>query len=268
MTGCASVNMATKEESAKAKEFKQPSPGNAGVYVYRNSFVGKALKKDIWIDGKCVGESAPDVFFYTEVQGGKTYKIDTESEFSPNTLELMLAAGKNYFIRQYIKMGVFVGGAGLEPIPEEQGKKDVAQLEMAKPGKCSGQATPTVSPPPTKPLTPASRQPDKQIAASGLASKPAGAVHLDLDMVLNRTWIYPHPNNEARYGNVELSFAATGLTMSNKRGSANGTYEVRNDQLCIFLESSGTTCYFLLEEAGERVLFFPKSGIRSKLSIR
>ena len=139
MTGCASVNMATKEESAKAKEFKPPSTGNAGVYVYRNSFVGKALKKDIWIDGKCIGESAPDVFFYTEVPGGKTYKIDTESEFSPNTLELMLAAEKNYFIRQYIRMGVFVGGAGLEQVTEEQGKKDVAQLEMAKSGKCSEQ---------------------------------------------------------------------------------------------------------------------------------
>jgi hypothetical protein len=139
VTGCASVNMAAKEESAKAKQFNQPSPGNAGVYVYRNSFVGKALKKDIWIDGKCIGESAPDVFFYTEVQGGKAHKIDTESEFSPNTLELMFEAGKNYFIRQYIKMGVFVGGAGLEQVPEEQGKKDIAQLEMAKPGKCSSQ---------------------------------------------------------------------------------------------------------------------------------
>ncbi len=139
IAGCASVDMATKEESARAKEFNPPRPGNAGVYVYRNSFVGKALKKDIWIDGKCIGESAPDVFFYAEVEGEKTHKIDTESEFSPNTLELMLAAGKNYFIRQFIKMGVFVGGAGLEQVSEEQGKKDIAQLQLAKQGRCSAQ---------------------------------------------------------------------------------------------------------------------------------
>ena len=137
MSGCASVDMASKAESAKAKEFNPPSQGNAGVYVYRDSFVGKALKKDVWIDGKCLGESAPDVFFYTEVEGGKNHKVDTESEFSPNTLELMFETGKNYFIRQFIKMGVFVGGAGLEQIPEEQGKIAVATLEMAKPGKCS-----------------------------------------------------------------------------------------------------------------------------------
>lgn len=137
VSGCASVEMAPKVESAKAKEFNPPSPGNAGVYIYRNSFVGKALKKDIWIDGKCIGESAPDVFFYTEVEGGKSHKVDTESEFSPNTLELMFEAGKKHFIRQFIKMGAFVGGADLEQIPEEQGKIDVAKLEMAKSGKCS-----------------------------------------------------------------------------------------------------------------------------------
>lgn len=129
--------MASKEDSAKAKEFSQPSPNNAGVYIYRNSFVGKALKKDIWIDGKCIGESAPDIFFYSEVKGGKTLKVDTESEFSPNTLELMVDAGKIYFSRQFIKMGVFVGGAGLEQVSEEQGKSDIAPLEMAKLGSCS-----------------------------------------------------------------------------------------------------------------------------------
>lgn len=137
VTGCASVNMASKEESAKAKEFNQPSPGNAGVYIYRNSFTGKALKKDIWVDGKCIGESAPDVFFYTEVEGGKTHKIDTESEFSPNTLELMFVSGKNYFIRQFIKMGMFVGGAGVVQVSEKQGMSDVVELDLAKLGNCS-----------------------------------------------------------------------------------------------------------------------------------
>jgi hypothetical protein len=137
VTGCASVSMATKEESAKAKQFNSPGASNAGLYVYRNSFVGKALKKDIWIDGKCLGESAPDVFFYTEVEGGKSLKISTESEFSPNDLNLNVDSGKNYFVRQYIKMGAFVGGAGVEQVSEPQGKTDVAQLEMAKPGNCS-----------------------------------------------------------------------------------------------------------------------------------
>lgn len=137
MTGCASVDMASKAESAKAKEFATPTQGKSGIYIYRDSFVGKALKKDIWIDGKCVGESAPDVFFYTEVDGDKTHKVETQSEFSPNGFDLMFQAGKNYFIRQYIKMGLVVGGADLEQVTEEQGKIAVSKLELAKAGKCS-----------------------------------------------------------------------------------------------------------------------------------
>lgn len=137
LTGCASVDMVSKEASTKAKQFAAPSANKAGVYVYRNSSFGGALKKDIWIDGNCVGESAPNVFFYTEVDGGKAHKLSTESEFSPNDLDLTADAGKNYFVRQYIKMGAFVGGAGLELMSEEQGKADIAPLEMAKGGTCS-----------------------------------------------------------------------------------------------------------------------------------
>jgi len=48
----------------------------------------------------------------------------------------MFDAGKNYFIRQYIKMGALVGGADLELIPEAQGKEAVAKLGMAAPGTC------------------------------------------------------------------------------------------------------------------------------------
>jgi PBP1b-binding outer membrane lipoprotein LpoB len=33
LTGCASVTMAPKEESTKAKQFAQPSGNNAGLYV-------------------------------------------------------------------------------------------------------------------------------------------------------------------------------------------------------------------------------------------
>ncbi|WP_038216116.1 DUF2846 domain-containing protein [Xenophilus azovorans] len=138
-TGCASVQMESQGASDKAKQFSAPSPGNSGLYLYRDSAVGRALKKDLRVDGKCIGESAPDVFFYTEVAGNKEHVISTESEFSPNTLILLFEAGKNYFVRQYIRLGVFVGGADLEVIPEAQGKEAVAKLELATQGTCNSQ---------------------------------------------------------------------------------------------------------------------------------
>jgi hypothetical protein len=128
--------MESAEATAKARQFGPPSAGQAGLYVYRDSFVGKSLKKDVLVDGKCLGETAPDVFFRTEVSGGKEHEISTESEFSPNTLKLMFEAGKNYFVRQYIKMGAFVGGADLEAMPEAQAKEAIAKLGLATPGTC------------------------------------------------------------------------------------------------------------------------------------
>ena len=71
--------MASKEQSAKAKELQLPPEGQTGVRLYRNSVLGKALSKDLRIDGNCVGASAPDVFFYTQVDGGKMRTVETES---------------------------------------------------------------------------------------------------------------------------------------------------------------------------------------------
>lgn len=135
--GCASVPMESAEMSDRAKSFDSPANGSAGLYIYRSGSLGGALKKDVWVDGKCIGETAPDVFFYEEVQGDTEHKISTESEFSPNDLFVNTESGKNYFVQQYIKLGVFVGGAGLELVSEESGKKAIEKLRMAKKGNCS-----------------------------------------------------------------------------------------------------------------------------------
>lgn len=136
-TGCTSVPMESKEKSELAKQYNSPSEGKAGLYVYRSGSFGGALKKDVWLNGKCVGETAPNMFFYEEIEGNTEHKVSTESEFSPNDLLVKTESGKNYFVSQYIKMGVFVGGAGVELVDEEKGKKQVSKLDMAIKGKCS-----------------------------------------------------------------------------------------------------------------------------------
>ncbi len=57
-SGCASVPMETSEKNNLTKEYKVPSEDNAGLYIYRHGSFGAALKKDVWVDGECVGESA------------------------------------------------------------------------------------------------------------------------------------------------------------------------------------------------------------------
>lgn len=142
LTGCASVNTASFKDTNEAKKFNPPSEGKAGVYIYRkDTIVGAALKKDVYINGECIGETAKGVFFYKEVDGDTEHKISTESEFSPNDIVVYLESGLNYFFEQYLKLGVFVGGAGLEKVEATEGMNEVSKLQLASAGKCSSSYT-------------------------------------------------------------------------------------------------------------------------------
>lgn len=45
--------------------------------------------------------------------------------------------GKLYFIEQLIKLGLYDGGTGLKQKDPVTGKKELAELKMAKKGTCS-----------------------------------------------------------------------------------------------------------------------------------
>ncbi len=84
-----------------------------------------------------MGETAPGVFFFADVESDREHVISTESEFPPNHLKLYTQANKKYFVRQHIKMGVFVGGADLEAVDEKNGLEDLEKCKLAIPGKCA-----------------------------------------------------------------------------------------------------------------------------------
>lgn len=130
VTGCASVPMETKENDLVAKEFNKPADNQAGLYIYRNSAVGQALKKNVYLNDVLLGETANKVFFYKLISPGN-YKLSTESEFSDNSIYFEAEGGKNYFVEQYIKMGVFVGGADLRIVSEEKGMIEVLKCNLA-----------------------------------------------------------------------------------------------------------------------------------------
>jgi len=137
LSGCASVPMESEKASATAKEFEAPAQGTAGLYIYRYGSFAYRLKKGVWVDGKCIGETAANVFFYHEVPANKEYKISTESEFSPNDLLITVKPGINYFISQYFPPGLYLAGAGVELVDEKQGMAAVKELSLAKKGTCS-----------------------------------------------------------------------------------------------------------------------------------
>jgi hypothetical protein len=130
LSGCASVPMASKDEDMQLKEFGAPPENKAGLYIYRNTFAGQALKKNVYLDGEFIGETANKVYFYKVVSPG-SHTLATESEFSDNSLTFEAAAGRNYYAEQYIKMGVFVGGANIRMVDEDKAKKAILECNLA-----------------------------------------------------------------------------------------------------------------------------------------
>lgn len=126
VTGCATVPMESNEADKQAKTFSQPSNDKAGVYIYRDSTLGGALTKLVKIDGQAIGLTAPETYFHIYATPGKRV-FATQAEFSDNTLEINLEGGKNHFIRNYIKLGVFVGGADFEVIEEAEAKTAISE---------------------------------------------------------------------------------------------------------------------------------------------
>ncbi|PTV52125.1 DUF2846 domain-containing protein [Acinetobacter seifertii] len=135
-TGCASVPTVNSQLTETVKQFKQPVKDRAGLYIYRTGGLGGAVKKDVKINGNCIGETAPNVFFYEEVIGNQEYTISTESEFSPNELKFFAKGGENYFIKQYLKPGLVVAGANLKIVEDEEGQQAVKKLKQAEKGTC------------------------------------------------------------------------------------------------------------------------------------
>ena len=99
LTGCASVPEAPPAMDQAAKSFTAPKD-KAGVYVYRNELMGTAVKLDVYLDGKHLGETASKTYFYTEVEPGiRTVMGKGENE---SAVRFHALAGKLYYIWQEI----------------------------------------------------------------------------------------------------------------------------------------------------------------------
>lgn len=131
-SGCTpKIAMATVEEDLTAKKFTKPEKSKSGIYVYRNSSFGLALEKSLMLDDKPLGPIVYKTYHFKEVTAGK-HKLTTTSEFSPNSIFIKTQGGKNYYFNHYMKMGVFVGGANIEAVSEEKGKKNILECKLAK----------------------------------------------------------------------------------------------------------------------------------------
>jgi len=130
LVGCVSVPMGDPQQDLALKAFSA-KPDVAGIYIYRNETMGAAVRMDVEVDGKPLGQTGANTYFYTEVSPGK-HMVTSKAE-NTDSLEVDTVAGKLYYIWQEVKMGVLYARTKLHLVTEAEGKKGVLETKLAAP---------------------------------------------------------------------------------------------------------------------------------------
>lgn len=128
-TGCASVNMAPASQDSRAKNFK-PETDQATIYVYRNETFGAAVKMPVLLNGYHVADTIANSYLAMSVSAGN-YQVTSKTE-NDSSLDLKVESGKNYFVWQEVKMGVWSGRSQLQVVSEEKGKAGVLECKLVQ----------------------------------------------------------------------------------------------------------------------------------------
>ena len=119
--------MASQERDTTAKTFTV-KPNRANIYVYRNETIGAAIKMPIVLNGKLVADTGSKTYLLLEVPpGNHTIVSKTEND---STLTVSAIAGRNYFIWQEVKMGLFAARSALQQVDDATGKAGIAECKL------------------------------------------------------------------------------------------------------------------------------------------
>jgi len=129
LVGCASVPMGDAKQDAALKTFSVPAD-KAGVYIYRNESMGAAVKMDVEVDGKAIGQTAANTYLYKEVAPGK-HTVSSKAE-NTDTIEIDAKPGTLTYVWQEVKMGLMYARTKLNLVGEAEGKKGVLETKLAE----------------------------------------------------------------------------------------------------------------------------------------
>ena len=108
----------------------EPINGKVIVYIVRPTFFGTVIRQDINCDNYFIGSTKGEEYLYTVILPGK--HIFRSASENTKKLEVILEAGKIYYIKQQVKMGAFYAATGLKLLTDEEGKKFLTKCKLSK----------------------------------------------------------------------------------------------------------------------------------------
>jgi hypothetical protein len=103
--------------------------GQGRVFVYRDSAFGAAIQPDVAINGKTVGVSRANGFFYTDLPAGQ-YKVSAQTEVE-RSLSFTLAPGEVKYVQTTISFGFLAGRMNFDLVNAAAGEAAIKDLAYA-----------------------------------------------------------------------------------------------------------------------------------------
>lgn len=122
----AQVKMTEEEQAARQVK---PADNMALVYVIRSSEYGGINEMTVLLNRDTMGVTYGRNYLYTIVKPGK-YLVSSVSE-NTATMELNVEAGKTYYVKQHVKMGVMSARSRLLTVDETEGRKIMEKAKLA-----------------------------------------------------------------------------------------------------------------------------------------
>ena len=127
LVGCATPNLASVEKDGIAKTFL-PTDGKASLYIYRNELFGAAAPIPVLVNGKSLGETGARTYFKISIPAGD-HTITGQAE-NLSIAKISTEAGKNYFVWQEIKMGMWKARNQLKQVVDSIGRAGVLESKL------------------------------------------------------------------------------------------------------------------------------------------
>ncbi|HEY0299243.1 MAG TPA: DUF2846 domain-containing protein [Arachidicoccus sp.] len=117
----------TKDSIAKCLT---PIEGKSIVYIVRPSAMGAAIRMRVDCDSQRIGANYAAQYIYTVLEpGNHTFSSKAENRSS---LDILLEAGKIYYIKQQSKIGILYSETGLKLLSDEDGQKFLKKCILSK----------------------------------------------------------------------------------------------------------------------------------------
>ena len=131
LSGCV-ADYASVDDEKFAKTFRIKDPKTSQIYIYRpKHYYGSWMKKRVWVDGKFAADLTNETFFVAVVKPGQ-HIVSTRSEFGNNHITFKTKPGRNYYVKQNIKYGVFSSGSGIRLMSYKVAMKDILNCDLVE----------------------------------------------------------------------------------------------------------------------------------------